>query len=520
MLNLILSKQSNHLSLHLILPCLLFSAVAYSQSATLTPVMDIGMHKVTVDVPAKYSAAFPAGKVLDVKSGYTVSVFHAGGMNKPRFMAFSPAGVLHVSDMNTGKVLALPDADNDGVADAVIEAASGFTGNHDIKFYKGALYVTEPTRIWKCTDLDADGIYETKVIFISNIGANETNGHTTRTIIFDADNAKVYVSVGSSCNVCRENHRAIIEQYNDDGTGRRVFASGTRNAVGMALHPVTNKLWANNNGSDQQGNEIPPEWIDIVRDGGFYGHPFAYGSGVWFDFTAHPQYTALLPITATDSSKVATLVQPAALIRAHSAPMALQFLNSKFSSGMQHGFLTALRGSWNTTAPNNFRGFKVIYGHLSSDIDTTVDYVADFCSGFLTDTVARIFWGRPVGIAVDDKGKVYVSSDEGNKAILVFTPTESGGINSLNNSGFGVGVIYPNPVKNQFTISLILAEPAKVTAILYDISGKPVSSVLNQTFITGAHEQQIALRDVPAGSYFLKITADNNTVTQKLVVID
>ena len=75
----------------------------------------------------------------------------------------------------------------------------------------------------------------------------------------------MYLSIGSSCNVCREDFRAIIEEYNDDGTGRRTFATGIRNAVGMTLH--NGRLWATNNGSDWEGNDIPPEWIGVVRDG-------------------------------------------------------------------------------------------------------------------------------------------------------------------------------------------------------------------------------------------------------------
>jgi glucose/arabinose dehydrogenase len=362
-------------------------------SAQLTPVVDLGTHVVAVGVPPKYAAAFPNPRTLKVPTHYTVSIYYAGGLSKPRFMAFSPGGILHVSDMNAGKVYALPDEDHNGVADTIYEAASGFSNNHDIEFYNGALYVTETTRIWKCTDEDQNGFYETKSIFISNIGNGQTSGHVTRTLVFDSINHKAYVSVGSSCNVCRETARAIIEQYDEDGTNRKVFATGIRNAVGMAMHPVTNRLWANNNGSDQQGNEIPPEWIDIVRENGFYGHPFAYGNGTWFNFNIGG-YQSLLPITATDSAKVATLVPPAALIRAHSAPMALQFLNSHFGEDLQYGFLSAMRGSWNTTNPNDFRGYKVIYGHLSSEQDTTVDYVADFCSGFITDTVNRVFWGR------------------------------------------------------------------------------------------------------------------------------
>lgn len=494
--------------------CLL-SLISGLALAQLTPTVNIGTKTTPVTVPAKYAALFPAARTLDVDSNYTVSLFHIGGMAKPRFMAFSPAGVLHVSDMTAGKVFALPDANNDGMADTILEVASGFSNNHDVKFYKGAMYVTESSRIWKCTDADGNGTYETKTVFISGIAANETSGHITRTVVFDSINQKVYVSVGSSCNVCREGHRAIIEQYNEDGTGRRVFVSGTRNAVGMALHPVTNRLWANNNGSDGQGNETPPEWIDLVRDGGFYGHPFAYGNGTWFDFSVSG-YTGLLPITAADSANVALMVPPAALIRAHSAPMALTFLNAQFGAAMQHGFLSALRGSWNS--PTSFRGYKVIYGHLSSDKDTTVDYVADFCTGFLTDTVNRIFWGRPVGVTTGPDGKVYISSDETNKCILVLTPKVDKTKVTNITGAFEMGTIYPNPAKHQFTLPVTLSKPAKVTAKLYDASGKEVATLFDQTLSKGRHDQQLNAGGISPGTYIVKVIAGGDEYSQRLVL--
>ncbi|HET6225234.1 MAG TPA: T9SS type A sorting domain-containing protein [Bacteroidia bacterium] len=502
--------------------CLITSGIAFAQSAQLTPVVDIGTQTVAVNVPAKFENDFPAGKTLTIPTKYKVSVFYAGSLKKPRFMTFSPTGVLHVSDAVAGKVYALPDKNNDGIADTILEAATGFKGNHDAKFYKGSLYVTEATKIWKCTDADGDGVYETKSIFINNLGNNDTTGHVTRTIVFDSINKKVYVSVGSSCNVCREDNRAIIEQYNDDGSDRKVFATGIRNAVGMTLHPVTNRLWANNNGSDQQGNETPPEWIDVVRDGGFYGHPFAYGDGVWFNFNAHPDYQALLPITAVDSQKVQRMLPPAALIRAHSAPMAIEFLPSiaiAKNTALQDGFLTALRGSWNTTAPNNFRGFKVIYGHVANAMDTTVDYVGDFCTGFLTDTVKRVFWGRPVGIAFDKLGKVYISSDEGNSFVLILTPDEVTSIDRQNEV-VSSSVIYPNPAKDQFNLSLTMTQSAKVTATLYDIAGKAVLSLMDQTLASGSHTQQLGVTGLAPGYYLLKITAGNNTYNHKLILKD
>src|SRR6185369_11639787 len=154
---------------YLFILSVVFTACVYRQSAQLTPVSDIGLHSVAVSIPSKYVGMFPAGKTLKVPTAYTVSVYHAGGLNKPRFMAFSPSGVLHVADMNAGKVLALPDVNKDGIADTVIEAATGFSGNHDVKFYKGAMYVTESFKICKCTDLNNDGVYETKSIFINNL---------------------------------------------------------------------------------------------------------------------------------------------------------------------------------------------------------------------------------------------------------------------------------------------------------------------------------------------------------------
>lgn len=494
-----------------------FTSCVYRQSAQLTPVSDIGLHSVTVSIPSKYVGMFPAGKTLKVPTAYTVSVYHAGGLNKPRFMVFSPSGILHVADMNAGKILALPDVNKDGIADTVIEAATGFSGNHDVKFYKGAMYVTESTRIWKCTDLNNDGVYETKSIFISNLGNNQSGGHTTRTVVFDSINHKVYVSIGSSCNVCRETARAIIEQYDEDGSNRKVFATGVRNAVGMALHPVTNRLWANNNGSDEQGNEIPPEWIDIVRDNGFYGHPFAYGSGDWFNFNTG-SYQSLLPITGIDSANVAKLLQPAALIRAHSAPMALQFLGPQFGATMQYGFLSALRGSWNTTNPKDFRGYKVIYGHLSSPQDTTVDYVSDFCSGFITDTINRTFWGRPVGIAVDNSGKVYISSDEGNKFILVLTPKKDVSVDEKKSTLDDFATVFSNPSSNQLTVSATLDKSTRVKVILHDISGKEIKTLLDQNLSAGQNEHKFDVNDLTSGYYFVKITAGQNSVTKKIVV--
>ncbi|MFN5024612.1 MAG: PQQ-dependent sugar dehydrogenase [Bacteroidota bacterium] len=476
------------LTLQLVLSAYLF---AQPGTAYLTPVKSIAANEVNVEVPLKFSSLFPSSRKLTVPVGYKVRLFHIGGLTKPRFMSYDANGVLHVADQTAGKVFALPDKNNDGIADTIITAADNFSISHDVKFYKGAMYVTNERRVWKLTDTNSDGVYETRTVFIDSIAEGATQpggGHRTRTLVFDSVNAKAYLSIGSLCNVCREEYRAVIERYNDDGTGREIFATGVRNAVGMDIQPTTRKIWANNNGSDRQGNEIPPEWIDVVRENGFYGYPFAYGNQAWFNMNAHPDYQALLPITATDSAKVNKMIQPAALIRSHTAPMALHFLNASFPDSMRYGMLSALRGSWN--APGNHRGYSVIYLHLDGPTDTVVKHVSTVVSGFLTDSVNRVFWGRPVGIATDNNGQIMISSDEGTACILQVYREIATGM-SESNIGDETLSIVPNPASEFITIQT--THPIDYLKIV-DTSGR---------LYLQATSSQIDIRTLKAGSYII-----------------
>lgn len=480
-------------------------------SAQLTPVQSIGLRPVAVEVPAIFQSSFPAGYYLNLPPGFGARIFYAGTLSKPRFLSFNAAGVLHVADYTSGKVFALPDANKDGIADTLIEAASGFSFSHDVKFYNNNMYVTEEQKVWKLADADNDGIYEHRELFIDSIGKDAvqpTGGHRTRTLVFDSVHQKVYLSVGSSCNVCRETFRACIEQYNIDGSGRRVFASGVRNAVGLAMHPVTHRLWANNNGSDWQGTSIPPEWIDIVRENGFYGHPFAYGSKTYFNFNTHPDYQSLLPITAADSARVNTMIRPAAQIEAHSAPMALTFLNGSFPQFMQHGIITALHGSWNT--PNDYSGYKLMYLHLNDAQDSTADYAANFCTGFITDTVNRIFWGRPVGLAINTAGSIFVSSDEGNKFIMEIYRTQATGL--LDQFPDQQAHLYPNPAGAKFFLA---GNHNQSSLRLFDLLGK-------EHFVTTEVQGSLLVIDsslLPEGLYYC-VVADGSSPQHYKLVID
>lgn len=490
---------------------LLLSALTFSVYAQLTPEQSLHLKAQVVEVPPKYKSAMPGNYTVNLPDGYKARIYYAGNLNKPRFMGIDSKGVIHVADYNAGKIYALPDLDSNGIADTLITVASGFTGNHDVKFYNGSMYVTENRRVWKLNDANNDGIYEQRTIFIDSIAQNApqpTGGHTTRTIVFDSLNQKVYLSIGSRCNVCREEYRACIEQYDINGTGRRIFANGTRNAVGLAMHPVTNKLWANNNGSDNQGDDTPPEWIDIVRDGGFYGYPFAYGNKTWFNFNADAEYQALLPITAADSTRVNKMIIPAAQIRAHSAPLGITFLNTSFPGYLRSGIINALHGSWN--APGKHRGYKLVYVDLSDGQDTTANYVADFCTGFITDTVNRVYWARPAGVIVNTRGEIYMSSDEVTRFILQIYPENPVGLRE--ESLFDLAQVYPNPAQG-YVIVRLAGNPFTVT--VYDIRGKKM--ITNSRNADGG-EITIDTREFATGVYLCVIEQDGARVIKKLVI--
>ena len=199
-------------------------------------------------------------------------------------------------------------------------------------------------------------------------------GHWTRTIAFGPD-GKLYVSVGSSCNVCEETdqRRAAILQFNPDGTGGRIFARGIRNAVGIAFHPQTGDLWATNNGRDWLGDEFPPETILIVKDGAHHGWPYCNGARI-------PDPTSGDPFLPDHG-------QPALEIQAHSAPLGLTFYAGEaFPQAYRGSVFAALHGSWNRSVPT---GYKVIHIPVR---DGKPGPPEDFATGWLRAGGA---WGAP-----------------------------------------------------------------------------------------------------------------------------
>ena len=381
-------------------------------------------------------------RTLNLPPGFKVKLF-SDQVDKARFMAWDDQGVLHVANMKPqstwnpvpgrqSTVLALPDKDGDGRADTVYKAVDDLNWPHGIAFYQGALFVADDDAIYRLEDRDADGFYEERAVFAEVPGfMGRPVEHVTHTLVFDESNDKLYFHIGSGCDVCREDdpERSTVMQINTDGTGRRIFAAGLRNAIGLALHPTTGELWAANTGHDREGPDRPPEWITPLRDGGFYGWPFAYGDKVWTDFSSYGR--SILPLTAADSLLVANMDTPAVLIPAHLAPMALHFYtHDQFPPQYKHAAFVACRAG----ALGNDPGYKVMA--LFAEPDGSNTRVADFLTGFRLDSdedngdagLGRLFgffsfnssnaWGKPVGLTTDEAGHLYLTSDENTQAIF------------------------------------------------------------------------------------------------------
>ncbi len=380
----------------------------------LTPRIDLDLQPVNVDQLPE--------RTLNLPAGFKVRFF-SGQVNHPRFMAFDENDVLHVGNFNTQRsgywykgpwrdatVLAMPDVDRDGRADRVYVAADDLQLPHSVAFYKGHLYVADHDVIYKMTDGNGDGYYEEREEWIRVPGVmNRPSEHVTHTLVFDEANEKLYLHVGSGCDLCREDdpERATILQFNADGTGRRIYASGLRNAVGMDLHPLTGQLWASGNGHDREGRSLPPEWVSIIHPDTFHGWPLAYAYRSWVDFT-DPQYAReMLPITAQDSALVEQVQRPTALMDAHLGPMGLHFYTyDQFPARYQNGAFVALHsGAGSSFDP----GYKVSV--LFSDPDGRRARIADFMTGFRPDPEDSYYWAQPMGVATDSQGYLYISSD-------------------------------------------------------------------------------------------------------------
>ncbi|HEX2446152.1 MAG TPA: sorbosone dehydrogenase family protein, partial [Vicinamibacterales bacterium] len=364
-----------------------------------------------VDNPPKLVAR-PQGAMPKTLPGYSVSEY-ATGFVEPRLIRTAPNGDLFVAESKPGLVKVVR-AGAAGRGPTVETFAGGFDRPFGIAFFPPGpspthVYVGNTNSVvrfpYQPGDLKARGPQEMIVPDLPAGGKLRGGGHWTRDIAFSRDGRKMYVSVGSHSNVDEvdnnpiERDRATILEFNPDGSGRRVFVSGIRNAVGLAVHPETGKLWASVNERDGLGDDLVPDYITSVADGDFFGWP-------WFYMGGHqdPRHKGKHPEL---KAKVRT---PDVLVQAHSASLEMVFYTGmQFPAADRGSIFAALHGSWNKSMRT---GYKVIRVPLEAGA-ATGEY-EDFLTGFVT--AEGQVWGRPVGVAVASDGALLVS-DDGSKTI-------------------------------------------------------------------------------------------------------
>lgn len=337
---------------------------------------------------------------LNLPEGFSASIF-ARDLVNPRVMIYGPDGNIWVSIPSEGKVISLKDADGDGRAETHLVVAENLNKPHGIAVKcdeKCLVYVAETDQV-AVYDFDAKN---SKLINKKKLVSLPTGGnHFTRTIMFmpSPDDNRLLISIGSSCNLCDETdtQRAKILSMNADGSDVKVFARGLRNSVMMAIHPVNGKIWATEMGRDLLGDNLPPDEINILEEGGNYGWPICYGKNIHdtdFDKNTYIRNPCMEPFE-----------KPSYIdIPAHSAPLGLAFIPEEgWPQEYWHNLLVAYHGSWNRSVPT---GYKIVRYKL----DSNGKYLGeeDFITGWLKDGRAS---GRPIGVLIQPGGIIFISDD-------------------------------------------------------------------------------------------------------------
>jgi glucose/arabinose dehydrogenase len=319
---------------------------------------------------------------LSVPDGYEVNVF-AEGLAGPRFMAVSPEGVLYVAERGADRVIALPDNDEDGVADELVEIGSGYGSAHDIEFEAdGSLLVAGETTLYRVT-LGAVALREERREVV--IDGLPTGGHSTKTVEV-LHHGDLLLSIGSSCDVCAEEdgRRAAISRVTPDGESE-VVMRGLRNSVGLWVDDATGRAWATNMGRDSLGDDEPPETVYEVVAGADAGWPRCHAGN-----QPDPEF-------GTEPGACVGASEPAATFPAHMAPLALV--------GWEDHLVVAFHGSWNSSRKVGYALWWLPWnGAPAGDAEP-------FATGFLPDADGDA-QGRPAGLAVGADGALYVSDDK------------------------------------------------------------------------------------------------------------
>ncbi|NEO20707.1 MULTISPECIES: sorbosone dehydrogenase family protein [unclassified Moorena] len=353
--------------------------------------------------------AVPSNPSLKVPAGFQVNVF-ADGLDRPRWLALTPTGDILVTETRANRIRLLRDSNGDGVADVkktFASASNGLNIPFGMAFADQYFFLGNTNAVLRFPYTKGQEQLTGKGQKIADLPGGGYNQHWTRNVVVSPNLNKIYVSIGSRSNVDREPlPRASVQVMNLDGSNQQTFAYGLRNPVGLDFHPITGELYTTVNERDLIGDDLVPDYFTRIRQGEFYGWPYAYLAPHLIDPRQTTNGQSIKP------ELVAQTRTPDVLFQSHSAALGLQFYDGQtFPEKYRNGAFVAFRGSWNR---NRGTGYKVVFVPFKTD-RRPLGYYEDFLTGFLIDSSGPTTWGRPVGLLVLKDGSLLVTEEANNR---------------------------------------------------------------------------------------------------------
>ena len=341
----------------------------------------------------------PNGAHLQVPQGFTIEEY-ASGFDTPRYMYTAPGGEIILSDSSAGSVYVLTDKNKSYKNPERKKILDGLDRPYGLAIWKDYLYVGERTSI-KRYKYDPKAMTATagqEIISLKDF----IPGHWTRSLLFDSKGEKLYVGIGSGSNVDtgEDPMRAAINRYNPDGSGHEIYASGTRNPIGLHWYPGSDTLWATVQERDALGDDLVPDYFTHIQQGAFYGWPYAYAGP-----HEEPRHKGDRP------DLVKKTIPGDVLMQSHVAVIDFLFYTGKqFPAEYQGGAFIALHGSWNRSKRV---GYEVAFIPFKDGKPSGP--AREFLTGWRVSPESRDVWGRPVAIMQLPDGSILVSDDGGHK---------------------------------------------------------------------------------------------------------
>lgn len=378
--------------------------------------------------PAK---TWPTGAKPTAAPGLSVAAF-ANGLDHPRWIYVLPNGDVLVAETaappkpedskgikgwfmklaqkkagsavpSANRITLLRDEDGDGVAETRQIFLAGLHSPFGMALVGNTFYVANSDAVMRFPYEQGNTRISTAGVKVVDLPAGPINHHWTKNLLASPDGARLYVTVGSNSNVGengidKEAGRAAVWEVNPNTGEHRVFASGLRNANGLAWEPKTGALWAVVNERDELGSDLVPDYMTALKDGGFYGWPYSY-YGQHVDNRVHPQRPDL----------VTQAIVPDYALGPHTASLGLAYsADNALPAQFKHGMFVGQHGSWNRRPPSGYKVLFVPFDGNGKPTGTPLDVL----TGFLSDRCEA--YGRPVGVALDGRGALLVADDVGN----------------------------------------------------------------------------------------------------------